>query len=83
MMSTHVNISTRSHDYGEPESYKAKTTTDVSEPLHIESPIVDSIPQIPKGFAKCSTINPNGKETQKCPIVEDMAHCAMLALEVL
>jgi len=38
MMSTHVNVATRSHDYGEPKSFKANTAPNVSKLLHIERP---------------------------------------------
>jgi len=61
MMSSHVDIPTWSRDYGELESSKAKSTLDVSEPLHIKRPVVEPIPRMPKGFAKRSTINPNAK----------------------
>lgn len=61
MMRSQIEVSTRSCDYGEPESSKAKTTPDVSELLHIERPIIESIPRMPKVSAKRSTINPNAK----------------------
>lgn len=61
MMISHVDVSTWSRDYGEPESSKAKITLDVLEPLHIDKPVVDSIPQMPKGSAKHSKINLNAK----------------------
>lgn len=63
MMSSHVDVATRSHDYGEPKSSKAKVTLDVPESLHIERPVVDPIPWMSKGSTKCSTINPNARAT--------------------
>ena len=71
-MSTHVNVATRSHDYGELESCKAKDAPDVSESLHIERPVVESIPQISKCSVKCSTINPNARAAQNYSIVENL-----------
>ncbi len=55
------------------------------DPLHIEQPSVESIPQMLKGSTKCVTINPNARATQNYSIVEDLAQspCAMSALEVL
>lgn len=43
MVKAHVDISTRAHDYREPESSKAKTAFDTQEPLHIKKPIVEPI----------------------------------------
>ena len=84
-MSYHVDVATRSHDYGETESSEAKATPDVPEPLYIERPTVESIPQMPKGYAKRSMINPNARVAQNYSIVEDHAQipCAVSALEVL
>ena len=52
MVNSHVDISTRYHDYGEPTYSKAKISSDILEPLHIERPMVEPIPQISKGSLK-------------------------------
>ena len=59
IMSSHVDIATRSHDYGEDESLKAKGTPDSVEPLHIKKPSIEPIPQMSKASSKRTTINPN------------------------
>ena len=59
MMSSHVNVATWSHDYGEAETSKDKSVPGTMDPLHIERPSVESIPQILKCSAKRTTINPN------------------------
>jgi len=61
MMSSHIDIATWSHDYGESKSSKAKFSPDVLEQVHIERPVVESIPQMSKGSTKSLTINPNAK----------------------
>ena len=63
MMSAHADIATRSRDYGEDESLKAKGTPDNAEALHITKPTVEPIPQMLKASSKCTTINPNSKAT--------------------
>ena len=73
MVSAHVDVTMRSRDYNESESSKAKTSPDTSELLHIERPAVEPIPRMPKGSAKCSTINPNAKEANKYSIVGDLS----------
>ena len=85
MMSAHVDIATRSRDYGGEESLKAKDVPDATEPLHITKPTVESMPRMPKEYSKRSTINPNARAAQNYSIVEDLAQspCAMSALEVL
>lgn len=85
MMGSHINVATRSCDYGEAETSKDKYFPGIADPLHIERPSVKSIPQIPKGSAKRATINPNARAAQNYSIVEDLAQspCAMFALEVL
>ena len=85
MMSAHVDVATRSRDYGGEESSKAKEVPDATEPLHITKPTVESMPRIPKASSKRSTINPNARAAQNYSIVEDLAQspCAMSALEVL
>lgn len=47
-MSSHVDISMFSRDYGEVESSKAKGTTDSVEPLRITNPTIEPILQMPK-----------------------------------
>jgi len=44
MVTSHVDVSTRSNDYGEPEPSKAKVASDIPEPLHVERPIFEPIP---------------------------------------
>lgn len=85
MMGSHVNVATRSCDYGEAETSKDKSILRTMDPLHIEQPSIESIPRIQKGFSKCATINPNARAAQNYSIVEDLAQspCAMSALEVL
>ena len=85
MMSAHVDVSTRSHDYGESKSYEAKVDPDVLEPLHIKRPAVEPIPRMPKRSTKRTAINFNAKAAQNYSIVEDLAQspCAMSTLEVL
>jgi len=63
MVRSHVDVTTRSHDYGELKPLKAKTTFDIPESLHIERSIVEPIPRMLKGSTKCSTINPNVRAT--------------------
>jgi hypothetical protein len=51
-----VDFSTRSHDYGNPESTsKGKETLDPQNSLHIENPEKETMPHIPKGVYKCVT----------------------------
>ena len=85
MMSAHVDVATRSREYGEEESSKAKGAPDATEPLHITRPTFKPIPRMPKAYTKHSTINPNARAAQNYSIVEDLAQspCAMSALEVL
>ena len=85
MMSAHIDIAKRSHDYGGEESSKAKDIPDATEPLHITKPTVESMPRMPKASSKRSTINPNARAGQDYSIVEDLAQSpsAMSALEVL
>ena len=80
-----ANVATRSCDYGEAKTSKDKSIPGTMDPLHIERPFVESIPQILKGSAKHATINPNVRATENYSIIEDMAQspCAMSALEVL
>ena len=85
MMGAHANVTTRSRDYGEGETSKGKSVPETNNPLHIERPPVETIPRVPKGSAKRTTINPNIRAAQNYSIVEDLAQspCAMSALEVL
>lgn len=85
MMSSHINVTARACDYGESKTSKAKSIPEAMRPLHIEQPSIESIPQIPKGSAKRSTINPNSRVAHNYSIIEDLAQipCAMSALEVL
>lgn len=78
-------FSTRSHDYGEPKSYKAKVVPDVRKPLHIERPVVEPIPWMLKGSAKHLMVNPNVRFTHNYSIVEYLAQipCVMSALDVI
>jgi len=73
MMSSHIDITTRSHDYGESKSSRAKFSFDASELLHFERPSAESIPRMPKGSTKHSTINPNAMADHDYSIVEDLA----------
>jgi len=84
MMISHIGIAMGACDHSESETSKAKYVPETTEPLHIERPSIESIPRIPKGSTKRSTINPNARAAQNYSIVEDMAQipCAMLALEV-
>jgi len=85
MTSSHVDIATISHDYGELESSKAKASPNVPESLHIERPIVEPIPQMLKGSAKHSMISPSARFSQNYSIVEYLAQIlyVMSVLEVL
>lgn len=85
MMKSHVNVATRVHDYGEIETSKVKYVPETTNPLPIKRPSTKSIPQISKGSAKHSTINPNARVAQNYLIVEYLAQipCAMSVLEVL
>ena len=73
IMISHVDVATISNDYAELESFKAKVAPDVPKPLHIERPIVEPIPRIPKGSVKRSMINPYAKATQNYSIIEYLA----------
>jgi hypothetical protein len=86
MMKSDLNLQTRAHDYGNPESAKKdKELPEPSNSLHIEKPVVDPMPHIPKGVLKWTSHNPNARVAQNYSIVEDLAQtpCAMSALEVL
>jgi len=61
MVKSHVDISTRAHDYRELESSKAKIVSNILEHLHIERLIVEHIPPMSKGSSKWSTYNPNDR----------------------
>ena len=61
MMTAHMDVATRSHDYGEDESLKAKGVPDATEPLHITKPTVEPIPRMPKASTKHATINPSAR----------------------
>ena len=61
MMSAHVDIAMRSHDYGKDESSKAKGAPNGTEPLQITRPTVEPIPRMPKASTKRTTINPNAR----------------------
>ena len=61
MMSAHVDVATRSRDYGGEESSKAKDAPDATEPLHITRPTFEPIPRMPKAYTKRSMINPNAR----------------------
>ena len=80
-----MDVATRSRDYGEVETSKAKGAPDATEPLHITRPTVEPIPRMPKVSTKRTTINTNARAAQNYSIVEDLAQspCAMSALEVL
>jgi hypothetical protein len=55
-----VELSTRSHDYSNPESTKkVKKTSDPQGPLHIEKPEKEVMTHIPKGVYKRVSHNPN------------------------
>ena len=58
MMGSNVHVATRSRDYGEAKTSKEKTAPRNTN-LHIERPLIETIPRIPKGSAKRVTINPN------------------------
>ena len=85
MMSAHAIIATRSHDYGEAESSKAKGVPDSTELLHITRPTVEPIPWMLKASTKRTTINPNAKSAKNYFVVEDLVQspCAMSTLKVL
>lgn len=73
MVRSHVDVATRSHDYGDLDPSKAKGASDILEPLHIERQVVEPIPRIPKGSKKCSTVNPNARAARNYSIVKDLA----------
>jgi hypothetical protein len=53
MLKLDLNLQTRAHDYGNPESAKKdKELPEPSNSLHIEKPMVDPMPHIPKGVLK-------------------------------
>lgn len=85
MMSSHVDVSTRSHDCGEPESSKSKVSPDFPELLHIERLVFEPIARFSKGSVKHLTINPNAKAAQNYSIFKYLAQipCDMSMLEVL
>ena len=85
MMSDHADITTRSRDYGEDESLKAKGAPDATKPLHIMKPTIEPTPRMPKASTKRTKINPNARDAHNYSIVEDLVQkpCAMSALEVL
>jgi hypothetical protein len=57
-----VDLSTRTHDYGNPESTsKGKETFDPHNSLHIEKLEKETMPHIPKGVYKHASHNPNAR----------------------
>lgn len=70
MMSSHVNVATRSLDYVEAKKPKDKSILGNMDPLHTDKLSIESIPQIPKGSAKRATINPNARAAQNYSTVE-------------
>jgi hypothetical protein len=86
MMNVDAHLSTRTRDYGMPESVeKGKEATNPSNPLQIEKVVGETMTHIPKGVFKKASHNPNVRATQNYSIVEDLAQtpCAMSTLEVL
>lgn len=85
MVKSHVDISTIAHYSGEVEPSKAKTTSNTSEPMHIERPVIEPIHWMEKGSSKCFNYNPNTISAKNYSIIKDLVQspCAMLALEVL
>ena len=81
MMSTPINVATRSKDYQTPTliAGKEKESTPSSStlscgPLHIERPILDSVIQPPsRGVLRKSLYNPNARATHWYSIVEDFS----------
>lgn len=93
MMSTPINVATRSKYYQTPTSLARKekegtpssSTSSISRPLHIERPNPNSAVRQPsQGVLRKSSYNPNSRATQHYSIVEDLAQVssAMSALEV-
>jgi len=96
LMMSHIQVATRSHDYGskgpvdgkEAESSHSNPSTSApgSDPLQIEKPNPDLVIKLPaKGILRKSAFNPHARAAQNYNIVEDLAvsPSAMSALEVL
>ena len=84
MVGVKVHVATRSQDYSSSEATPGLESPPPPETtLHIEK--LEPPPRILKGVLKCSTHNPNDRDTQNYSIVEDLGQtpCAMSALEVL
>jgi hypothetical protein len=86
MMKGSVDITTRTHNYGMPNtSKKGKEAKNPSLPLQIENTLGKTMTHIPKGAFKKASHNTNARATQNYFVVEDLSQtpCAMSFLEVL
>jgi hypothetical protein len=70
MMNVKAHLSTKTRDYGTPESIeKGKEATNPSTPLQIEKAVGETMTCIPKGAFKKASHNPNARATQNYSIV--------------
>jgi hypothetical protein len=86
MMKDSIDIETRKHDYGMPNTFeKGKEAENPSLRLHIENTLGETMTRIPKGVFKKASHNPNLRATQNYSVVENLSQtpCAMFTLEVL
>jgi hypothetical protein len=65
MMNVDAHLSTRTHDYGMPESVeKGKEASNPLNPLQIEKTVGETMTHIPKGAFKKASHNPNMRAAQ-------------------
>jgi hypothetical protein len=86
MMKGSVDITTRTRDYGMPNTYEnGKEAENPSLPVQIEKMLRETMKCIPKGTFSKASHNPNERVSHNYSMVEDLSQtpCAMSALEVL
>jgi len=74
MMKSNANLSTKTYDYGMPESVdKGKEASNPLTPLQIEKTVGKAMNHIPKGAFKKASHNPNARVVQNYLFMEDLA----------
>jgi len=73
MMNVDARLSTRTRDYGRPESVKkGKEVINPLNPLEIKKTVGETMTRIPKGAFKKASYNPNVRASQNYSIMEDL-----------
>jgi hypothetical protein len=74
MMNAKAHLSTRTHDYGMPESVeKGKEASNPLTPLQIEKTVGETMTHIHKGAFKKDSHNPKARVAQNYSIMEHLA----------